>query len=244
MDGLRNEAWLALCVALSTALGCLPESDDLGAYAAEWSPAAGGGGASAGSSGSAGAASAPAPDAEAGAGADGVGAGEGVGGGDLPLAGVEAASDGAAPAGSGGVAGASGGPSEAAEACPDGVLGPDSTRCYLASEADAVWQSAREQCLDWQGALVRVDTAEEDRFIETLVSASQWLGASDTVFDNVFVWTDGSPLVFGNWGPGQPDRFPGPDCIEKRASAGGLWFDQPCDLARAFVCEKAVPIAP
>jgi hypothetical protein len=243
MEGLRNEAWLALGVALSTALS-LPESDDLGAYAAEWSPASGAGApsASAGSAGMSGVASAPAPDAGAGAGG-GDGVGEGVGGA-LPLGGVGGVSGNVAAAGGGGVAGAAGAPTAPTGACADGVLGPDQTSCYLVSEADAVWQSARDQCFTWQGALVRVDTAAEDQFIGTLVSVNQWLGASDIAFDNVFVWTDGSPVVFGNWGPGQPDRFPGPDCVEKRDGVGRLWFDQPCDNPRAFVCEKAVTIAP
>ena len=237
MERLRNQAWLALYATFSTALGCLPERDDLGAYAAEWSPAvvAGAPSASAGSAGvqgASGSASERAPDVGADAGADGAGVGEDVGGNALPLEGSGGVS--------GGVAGASGSAAEPAEACADGVLGPEQTRCYRVSEADAGWQSARDQCFGWQGALVRVDTAEEDQFIGTLVNVNQWLGASDVVIDNIFVWTDGSPVVFGNWGPSQPDRFPGPDCIEKRDSAGGLWFDQPCDNARAFVCEKAV----
>jgi hypothetical protein len=124
------------------------------------------------------------------------------------------------------------------------VLGPDQVSCYRVSEADAVWQSARDQCVAWQGTLVRVDTAEEDQFIGTLALVSQWLGASDIALDNTFVWTDGSPVVFGNWGPGQPDRFPGPDCIEKREGSGRLWFDQPCTNVRAFVCERAITITP
>jgi C-type mannose receptor len=124
------------------------------------------------------------------------------------------------------------------------VLGPDQASCYRVSEADAVWQSARDQCVTWQGTLVRVDTAEEDEFIGTLVDVSQWLGASDLSLDNTFVWTDGSPVVFGNWGPNQPDRYPGPDCVEKRDGPGRLWFDQPCTNVRAFVCERAITIAP
>lgn len=251
MEGFRNEPWLALCFALVAGLRCVPVSDDLGAYASEWSPAAAGGasGVLAGGAGAAGDAGDAPPDGgaaagEMGSGGDDVVLGEGIGRATaLPLEGDGGTAGGATAAG-GNAAGGSGAPSEPAGACADGVLGPDTTRCYLVSDAIAVWQSARDQCIAWQGALARVDTPEEDQFLASLVSASLWLGASDTVFDNIFVWTDGSPVMFGNWGPGQPDRFPGPDCVEKREGAGRFWFDQPCANARAFVCEKAVTLAP
>lgn len=126
--------------------------------------------------------------------------------------------------------------------CADGILSADATRCYIVSNAGAAWQAARDQCLAQHGTLVKVETAEEDAFLDTLLAVNMWLGASDTVTENVFVWTDGTAMPFGNWGPNQPDRFPGPDCIEKRATVGRQWFDQPCDNERAFVCEQ--PIEP
>jgi hypothetical protein len=169
----------------------------------------------------------------------------------LPLAGA----DGLQPNGTGGDAGSntaagSGGTPSAGEdslanACTDGVLGAGETSCYRVSLAGATWQAAQADCAAWQGALVEVETPEEDTFINGLVGASIWLGGSDTVLDNVFTWTDGSPMSYGNWGLNQPDRFPGPDCVEKRAvTFNRQWFDQPCTNERAYVCEKAVASAP
>jgi hypothetical protein len=131
------------------------------------------------------------------------------------------------------------------EACPDGVLGEDGSVCYRVSLSAAAWQDAQAECVLWQGALVALETPEEDAFIDGLVTQSIWIGGSDTQFDNVYLWTTGAPMTFGNWGPNQPDRFPGPDCIEKREAAfARQWFDQPCENARAFVCEKAAAPAP
>ena len=49
----------------------------------------------------------------------------------------------------------------------------------------------------------------------------------------------------GTYAEDWPDRFPGPDCIEKREAAfARQWFDQPCFNTRAFVCEKAAAPAP
>jgi lectin-like protein len=125
------------------------------------------------------------------------------------------------------------------QACADGVSGPEGSGCYRVVLAPASWPGARDQCAAWGGALVKVETAEEDAFLEGLAPVSQWLGGSDTVFENVFLWTDGTPITYGNWGMNQPDRFPGPDCVEKRNPlTNRLWYDQPCTNALAFVCEK------
>jgi hypothetical protein len=128
----------------------------------------------------------------------------------------------------------------AAEQCSDGVLDAAQSSCYRVATLRATWQAARAECGAWGGALAKVESPEEDQLLAQFVSEDMWLGASDTLFDNVFVWTDGSPIVFGNWGPAQPDRFPGPDCIQKRSSEGRQWFDQPCDNQWLYVCEKAI----
>jgi len=134
-------------------------------------------------------------------------------------------------------------PPSAAERC-DGVLDPaqaPQTSCYRAVTLPRTWDDARIDCVSWGGSLVQVDSSAEDQFVGELVTVLQWLGASDTLIDNVFVWTNGSPILFGNWGASQPDRFPGADCVEKRDTAGRQWFDQPCYNLRAYVCEKALP---
>ena len=127
-----------------------------------------------------------------------------------------------------------------AEQCADGVLDAGQNSCYLVATVPATWQVARGDCAVWGGALVKVESTEEDQLIGQLVTQDLWLGASDTVAENVFVWTDGSPILFGNWGPAQPDRFPGPDCVQKRSTAGRQWFDQPCDNNWLYVCEKPI----
>jgi hypothetical protein len=130
-------------------------------------------------------------------------------------------------------------PSAAAQ-CADGVLGAAQSSCYLVATVRATWQVARGDCTTWGGALVKVESTEEDQLMGQLLTEDMWLGASDTALENAFVWTDGSPIVFGNWGPAQPDRFPGPDCIQKRGTEGRQWFDQPCDNQWLYVCERPI----
>lgn len=85
---------------------------------------------------------------------------------------------------------------------------------------------------------MKIDSAEEDGFVASLSALSLWIGASDVAVDGSFVWSDGSAIVFSNWGGAQPDAFPGPDCVEKRQEPGEPWYDQPCGNARLYVCEE------
>jgi hypothetical protein len=126
--------------------------------------------------------------------------------------------------------------------CTDGVTDGSNSVCYFVSTAPVVWNDARLACDAWGGTLAEIDTPEEDAFVGTLLDADMWIGASDTVTDNTYLWIDLRPVTFGNWGPGQPDRFPGADCVEKRQEPGEPWYDQPCNDLHPFVCER--PLTP
>jgi hypothetical protein len=123
--------------------------------------------------------------------------------------------------------------------CPQGALGPGAT-CYYLATSPVIWSDASQACLDAGRLLVQIDSAEEDAFIATLSPWSVWIGASDTVVDGTFVWTDGSSILFSNWGLAQPDAYAGPDCVEKR-EGDELWYDQPCDIPKRYVCESPAP---
>ncbi len=122
--------------------------------------------------------------------------------------------------------------------CPGGAsLGG---RCYRAATAPLPWNEARAACLASGGDLASIGSAEEDALVGGLVNESVWLGASDQQVDNFFQWVDGSPVSFTNWGPGQPDAFPGQDCVQKREEPGEPWYDQPCSSVLSYVCESLI----
>jgi hypothetical protein len=130
--------------------------------------------------------------------------------------------------------------------CPDGIANALGTTCYFVSTETASWAVARSACQAWGGDLVVMDAPFEDSFVSTLSTDSVWIGASDIAVDNTFVWVDGRPIgigAFGNWGPAQPDAFPGADCIEKRQEdVNDRWYDRPCSAPFRYICEK--PAAP
>lgn len=127
---------------------------------------------------------------------------------------------------------------EPAPPCPGGVLWASRKTCYYVASAPRSWSDARQLCQQEGRALVKIDSAEEDGFVASLSAASLWIGASDIAVDDQFVWSDGSAIVFSNWGGAQPDAFPGPDCVEKRQEPGEPWYDQPCGNPRLYVCEE------
>jgi hypothetical protein len=99
------------------------------------------------------------------------------------------------------------------------------------------WTGARDFCLASGRRLVQIDSALEDAFVASSSAANLWIGASDLKLDGDFVWSDGSPIAFSNWGGAQPDDYPGPDCVEKRQEPGERWYDQPCGDVKLFLCE-------
>jgi lectin-like protein len=131
--------------------------------------------------------------------------------------------------------------------CPDGIANGAGTTCYFVSTEALAWPAARAACQTWGGDLAIMDAPFEDAFVATLTTDSVWIGGSDITADNAFVWVDGRPLPgapIGNWGPQQPDSFPGQDCIEKRQEQFERWYDRPCTAPFPFVCEKPAELPP
>jgi Lectin C-type domain len=225
----------AVSLGLALSLACVP-NERLDDYSRGGTPGAGGSSAEAGAGGSegstsdggAGGTTSPVSPSNGGAGGSGGMGGNGLSqGGTDSTGGSSSGADAAVEAGSG----------EPAPTCNGGSLGPDGDTCYFMALTALSWPDARQSCLDAGRSLVKLDSTAEDAFVGGLSQANLWIGASDTLVDGSFVWSDNSPIVFGNWGPAQPDAYPGPDCVEKRQEAGEPWYDQPCVDAKLYICE-------
>ena len=79
-----------------------------------------------------------------------------------------------------------------------------------------------------------------------------WIGLTDAGEEGTWVWSDGEPLEYENWNPGEPNNVPLCTGDENYAAikAGGGWTDRHegsgdagCDFnRRPFTCSK--PAAP
>lgn len=116
------------------------------------------------------------------------------------------------------------------------------------------WERAREYCEEQGGHLVSINSEGEQRFIESLLKASElresddvWIGTSREL--NEFkTWVTGEPVDYSLWGYPQPDNLGGSQNYAVivnggRGSEGGSYYikqyewDDNSNSSRAFVCE-------
>jgi len=74
----------------------------------------------------------------------------------------------------------------------------------------AFWLDTEAAAVTLGGHLVTIDDAAENDFVANrfgVFSAGRnlWIGLTDQDVEGTFVWTSGAPVVYTNWGPGEPN---------------------------------------
>jgi hypothetical protein len=135
--------------------------------------------------------------------------------------------------------------------CNDVVDDPGACPCVREERAGAVyqlcdspfraWTDARATCRGWGYDLLTITSAREDAFIfEAAVDVADekwWMGLNDRRIEGRFVWEDGTPVTYTNWGPDEPNDSGGEDCGQLNRYADGGWNDEPCGTVLPFICE-------
>ncbi|XP_041483073.1 echinoidin-like [Lytechinus variegatus] len=136
--------------------------------------------------------------------------------------------------------------------------------CYRFFAYNKTWEDAENYCqsysvpslgsggtvIDSLGHLVSIHSQEEQNFISTVFTTSRkketaptamWLGLHDISTEGEFEWTDGTPMDFTKWSPGQPDDYrTREDCGQMRSDYGNnLWNDVGCQSGSIpfFICK-------
>ncbi|XP_070702865.1 immune-related, lectin-like receptor 4 isoform X2 [Pempheris klunzingeri] len=128
--------------------------------------------------------------------------------------------------------------------------------CYYFSTNRSSWGDSREECRRPGGDLVKIDSEEEQSFLEMRLREQMrededkfWIGLTDSEEEGKWLWADGSlldtSLTF--WSTGEPDNWSGEnrngeDCVRMGEKAGAegfkCWFDKSCQKPHRCICEK------
>ncbi|XP_025758276.1 CD209 antigen-like protein E isoform X1 [Oreochromis niloticus] len=133
-------------------------------------------------------------------------------------------------------------------------------KCYYFSISKSSWNQSRDECRAKGGDLVKIESREEQSFLERRLRDVMtegrdkfWIGLTDSAEEGRWVWVDGSSLdqSLKFWSGNEPDNWKGhngkhpdgEDCARMGEKGGAkdlnCWFDAFCSKPHRSICEKA-----
>uniref|UniRef100_A0AAV2L344 C-type lectin domain-containing protein n=1 Tax=Knipowitschia caucasica TaxID=637954 RepID=A0AAV2L344_KNICA len=100
------------------------------------------------------------------------------------------------------------------QGCENGWT-PFDSRCYKFFNRKSSWMDAETSCLRVGANLVSVHSLEENTFIGDLIfkatgsNTGTWLGGTDAVVNNRWMWSDGTRWDFEQWFTDEPNNRDG-----------------------------------
>ncbi|XP_022088561.1 lymphocyte antigen 75-like [Acanthaster planci] len=126
-------------------------------------------------------------------------------------------------------------------------------RCFKAVEFDqgsdaADWDEANRVCTNFGGHLASFHHPDEEAFLVKNLKLNLkrrfWIGLNDQRNEGGYRWSDGTPVQYTNWAPGEPNDYGGQEeCVETDLK-GGKWNDLFCWYKRNYLCSipKGTPV--
>ena len=104
------------------------------------------------------------------------------------------------------------------------------------------WQQARTFCHEHVAHLASVGSAQGNAFLVSIVAGTDgrlyWTGINDIAVEGVWVWDSGEPVVYTQFGAGEPNNAGGQeDCATWVEWADGTWNDDTHSHSYRFICE-------
>jgi len=102
---------------------------------------------------------------------------------------------------------------------------------------------ASEDCQHQGGQLVMIKSKEVNDYVTEQLrrykAGDAWIGATDMLIEGAFVWMDGTPVKYTNWGwwEGKSDTA---DCVA--IDDGGYWRDHSCETSSGFLGLHSLPL--
>ncbi|XP_029587406.1 CD209 antigen-like protein D isoform X2 [Salmo trutta] len=133
-------------------------------------------------------------------------------------------------------------------------------KCYYFSPDELTWAQSRDECITRGGHLVIIGSLEEQKFLDQKIGSKIttepeekfWIGLTDSIKENEWLWVDGSSLSTSFWiGNQEPDDWKGEnpdgeDCA-RMGEPGGTkdaksWIDFNCNKTQRRICETKSPL--
>jgi hypothetical protein len=110
------------------------------------------------------------------------------------------------------------------------TVNPANGRRYVGFPT-TTWAAAAAMAEMLGGHLVAIDDEAENEFVRVEfgnalgVDRRVWIGLTDEGSEGDWRWTDGSPVSFTNWNPGEPNNSGGTEHYAELLGSSGLWND-------------------
>ncbi|MEM1054794.1 MAG: lectin-like protein [Bacteroidota bacterium] len=122
---------------------------------------------------------------------------------------------------------------------------------YIYVSTGMTYADAEAYAISLGGTLPVITSAAENAAVLATIAVPEfhtWLALDDITTEGTFVWSDGTPFVYTNWGSrasdgyAQPDNFQNEDCVIMFGQAiewgaAGTWGDVQCAAMLPFVVE-------
>jgi len=110
------------------------------------------------------------------------------------------------------------------------VANPANCNTYYMTEP-GTWIETQLKAVSLGGNLVTVNNAAENEFVRATFAnfggngQAVWIGLSDAATEGTFVWADGAPVSYTNWGDGEPNNIGNEDYALMHDAVSGAWND-------------------
>lgn len=113
--------------------------------------------------------------------------------------------------------------------------------CYKLVTEEASREAALSACRQQKGDLVSIDSSYEQAFVSGVVLQGKyeaWMGLRRQD-DGSYRWSDGWPVFFTQWGPGEPSNMKDEGCVSMHGAFPfhGTWNDTDCDVTKSYICK-------
>ncbi|XP_061778196.1 macrophage mannose receptor 1 [Nerophis ophidion] len=113
------------------------------------------------------------------------------------------------------------------------------------SDLKKTWHEARDFCRAIDADLMSIHSSQDLSNAQFHSSDAAWIGLSSLGTNEGFIWTDGSPYGYENWGYGEPNNYNDNEhCAEVQFYYGRHWNDRHCEVYNDWLCQIQKGVTP